>query len=353
MSIFVKYLKISDYADIPENLRDTDNYLQKIFFSISSKEYNIKEKYLFFYKTLKNIFLAERQKIHFINIFCKIQQIYLSLNRFAYIYKYKKSCIIVNYDMELTQITENGKHVFTLFQNKHRYLFMIKDLVKIIINSLTNTCHFFTEPLSCKNPYNNVILNKSTLYNIYFFIPKCPEILHKYFLTNFNISEFKIQYSYLLRDYTLNRYLKNESIEVLQDDVFDMIDEFNHTYRADRRMRIEINNDFPAKELVDIMRPYLKLFLKGKYSLIASVKKQCNNLLECQLVRFQKFNPLFGRKKTSISYKFISNRENFTKFNLDRDLDLETLFNNELNIVFNTDHVIFDNPNNFMESHIL
>lgn len=344
MSIFVKYLKISDYVDIPENLCDTDNYLQQIFFSMSPKENNVKKKYLFFFKTIKNIFLAERQKKHFINIFCKIQQIYLSFNRFAYIYKYKKSCIIVNHDMELTNITEKGENVFTLFQNKHRYLFMIKDLIKIINNSLTNSYYFFIEPLSSKNPYNNIILNKSALYNIYFFIPKCPEIFHKFFLTNFNISEFKIQYSYLLREYTLNQYVENEPVDVLEDYVLDMIDEFNHSHRDDENMRIKIDEDFPSKDLVDIMKPYLKLYLKGKYSLIASVKKQSYNLLDNKLVRFHNFNPFFSKKNTSISYKFNS-KMNFTKFNIESNINFETLVNTELNISFNTDHVIFDNPN--------
>ena len=64
----------------------------------------------------------------------------------------------------------------------------------IINNALSNSPDFFSVPLVIKNPYNNVPFNKSTLYNIYFNIMSktyiVSELIHKFFLTNFDINKF-------------------------------------------------------------------------------------------------------------------------------------------------------------------
>ena len=297
-----------------------------------------KEKYHFFFQTTRNIFLTELHKKQFINIFCKIQKLYFAFNRMIYMYKYRKSTIIVNTDLSLTPICENGPDVICIFQNNHRYLFNVKDLIKIINNSLSNSCNFFVEPLICKNPYNNMSFNKSTLYNIYFYVRNYtkvyPEILHAFFLTNFDIYNLILQYSYLLREYTLNHYITNTSLKNLYYDIMDMIEEYNTNKK---RNPITIHDDFPKKELLDIMKPYLMLYLKSRYSLIENIKIEAELLLEKKLIRFYYFNPEFGRKKIVSTY-VLKNDKIVQEFSQE----------------FNKKHVGFYKKNDdFMNSHII
>ena len=143
---------------------------------------------------LNNIFLTEQQKEDFINIFCKIQKMYFALSRFAYIYRYNKAKVVVDTDLCLNKIDINNKNSICLFQEKNKYYFRINDLINIINNALSNSPDFFSVPLVIKNPYNNVPFNKSTLYNIYFNIMSktyiVSELIHKFFLTNFDINKF-------------------------------------------------------------------------------------------------------------------------------------------------------------------
>ena len=45
----------------------------------------------------------------------------------------------------------------------------LEELLKIIYVSLTNTSSFFSEPITIKNPYNNIPFDKSILFHIYIF----------------------------------------------------------------------------------------------------------------------------------------------------------------------------------------
>ena len=151
-------------------------------------------KFKFFIEGSQNsIFFNNDIKNEFSILFSKIQKIYKSFRRFAFIYKYKKARIVVNTDMTLNEISEKDRNIICIYQNKSKYLFHILDLINIINASLTNSYVFFAEPLHVKNPFNNLAFNKSTLYNIYFFIKfhtnLYPELVFKYFQTNFDLGE--------------------------------------------------------------------------------------------------------------------------------------------------------------------
>ena len=170
------------------------------------KDYSIQNKFTFLKDSLNNIFISEQIREEALNYFCRIQKIYNVFSRLAYNYKYKKAKIIIDSDLIMNPINENDKFTFCLFQNNYKYLFNIHELIKIINNSIANSCHFFYNPLQIKNPYNNIVLNKSTLYNIYFFIKMktliTPEIFYYFFKANFNINNFVKDYQHVLRDFS-------------------------------------------------------------------------------------------------------------------------------------------------------
>ena len=347
--ILKKILKIDDVVKIYDIniIKDNNNY--DFFIVLTScifiqKSYSIQNKFDFLNESLKNIFVTDEIKNLFLNLFCKVQKIYRGFSKFALFYKYKKGKLLIEYDLCLNPIKENDKNVFVLLQNNNKYLFNINDLIKIIHNSIANTSHFFNNPLPIKNPYNNVILNKSTLYNIYFYIRTKtllnPDLLFYFFKTNFNINQFTENHKFLIRNYAINNYLINSSNDKLSDDIEQMIENFNYTL-INKKNKIIIDDDFPKDLLIKIMKPYLNVFFLSEYSLLnANGRMKYKKLLQNKLVEFQNFNPTFGRK--IVKYVTIMNQEKILRKTVE---------------TFNSNHIVFHDKNkekkNFMESHNL
>ena len=338
--IIKRYFKLLD-----DNFQNFDS-LQKIiyFMLINKKEYSMEVKFKFFNVEINNIFLTEEQKEDFINIFCKIQKTYFALSRFAYIYKYNKAKVVVDTDLCLNPIDINNKNSICLFQEKNKYYFKINDLINIINNSLSNSPNFFSDPLITKNPYNNMPFNKSTLYNIYFNIITntkiIPELIHKFFLSNFDIDKFEKEYEYLIREHSIHKFVKNSNDITLYNSVLIMIDCYNDRYDFfynNKKNKIFIHPDFPKKKLVEIMRPYLLLYFLNNYSLISTTKINSKIMLYDKLKEFYNFNPCFGKKNIKIETHFSKNGKKKHK-----------------NIIsFNDKHIDFyKEDNNFLTSHI-
>jgi hypothetical protein len=311
--IIKKYFKITD--DIFQNL---DSLQKMIFFMfINKKERSLEIKFKYFINEINNIFLTEEQKEDFINIFCKIQKTYFALSRFAYIYKYKKAKIVVDFDLCLNPIDVNNKNSICLLQEKYKYYFRINDLINIINTALSNSPMFFSEPLISKNPYNNIPFNKSTLYNIYFNIISktfiVSELINKFFLSNFDLDKFEKDNEYLIREHAIQKYVKNTDIDTLYNSILLMIDNYNNDYNNDYNYnnanKILIHTNFSKKALVDVMRPYLILYYSYKYSLINTKKIHSKNILYKKLKDFYTFNPTFSRQYIKVQYYFLKNKK--------------------------------------------
>jgi hypothetical protein len=287
----------------------TIKYYIKMSFCLFEKEINVNNKYKKLSKTLDGFLLKEPQKqSEFIDYFYKIQKTYNTLNRFVYNYKCKKTKIVVNTDMGLNELSETDKNVICVIDNNSKYLFHVNDLIKIINVSLTNSYLFFSEPKSVKNPYNNLPFNKSTLYNIYFYIryktDYYPELFFKFFDCNFNLTKFKFLNENLLREYSIENYVYKSPVNIIEKDVRQMILTFNsYCKRIHLKNRILIDEEFPTNKLVTIMKPYLFLYCKSLYSFHPQIKKQYSDLFKLSMLRFNKFNPQFGRKRYKILYK--------------------------------------------------
>lgn len=311
------------------------------FFIFIQKEYSIQNKYKLLHETINNIFHTTEIKEMFFNYFNKIQKTYHAFSRLAFIYKYKKAKIMIDIDLFMNELKENDKYVYCLFQNNCKYLFNIRDLIKIIDNSIANSCHFFNAPIPIKNPYNNIVLNKSSLYNIYFFIRRktilYPEIFYYFFKCNFNLNNFIKTHQNILRNFSIKTHLKNSNKNTLCDNIEYMIDEYNSLIKY-RKYQIVIDGSFPKDLLIDIMKPYLELFLISQYSLIYRDRINAKKMLKNKLYNFNKYNPLFSRK-----IYVISNMPNITQ----RTRPIEY---NKTHISFYESENIKDR-NEFMSSH--
>jgi len=300
-------------------------------------------KFKFFIEGSQNsIFFTNDIKDEFSILFSKIQKIYNSFRRIAFIYKYKKARIVVNTDMTLNEISEKDRNIICIYQNKSKYLFHILDLINIINASLTNSYVFFAEPLHVKNPFNNLAFNKSTLYNIYFFIKfhtnLYPELVFKYFRTNFDLTFFLYHNEPLVREYAIQNYVMKSPKNIIHKEIKQMLLKYNSRYK-EKKNKIVIDPDFPLDKLIKIMKPYLLLYLNTSYSLIPLIKQNSKTELTYKLKKFQTFNPGFGRKIIVLKYKSL-NICNFNRSLLKPDYD------------FDDKHVPFNTITDFTTSHL-
>jgi len=305
--IINKILKIENNNFFKYNTTDNICPLLKMLLSfgfqnIINEDIPLFKKKFKLLKDILNSFIIKNcREEEVITYFFKIQRTYNALNRFIFLYKFKKASTIVNTDMCLNEICETDKNVICIYQENAKYLFKILDLLKIINMSLINSQNLFASPLCIKNPYNNLPFGKHILYYIYsFLIEKTKlvfklnetELFLKFHRCHFNLTDFLSKYEYLLREKTIENSIKNDVNNDLYKKNMEMINEFNKN--KSNKNKICIDEKFPKNKINNIFNPYLNIYLNSKYLLIPTLKYKASCELENKLQKFQKYNPLFG-----------------------------------------------------------
>jgi hypothetical protein len=259
----------------------------------------VKYKFTFLKNVLENIFQSDKTKDLYFSYFSKIQKTHFAFMRFVRLYKYKKAVVQISSDLYMNELDEKHPNVFVLFQNNCKYLFSASDLVNIMNNNLSNSYLFFSEPLVPKNPYNNIALDKATLYNIYFFMKNrpfaMPVLYQQFFNVNFDLEIFREDNEQLIREESIKRYVYSTSPNILYNTVVSMIETLksnNPKYKI-----LCIHKNFPKNKLVEIMRPYLHLYYLSKFYVVGTEK--ITNSYEILVKKFDlfiRYNPYFGRK---------------------------------------------------------
>lgn len=326
------------YINKYENTKTTENcFVKNMLYSfITTTESNSltpTSKFNYLKLIIFNDFFNSETKDLFLDNFMRVQRNYYIIMRTLRNYRFRKAKIQVSTDIFLNPINISDKNVFVLFQNNNKYLFTISDLVNIVNSSLGHTDYFFSKPLICKNPYNNIPFNKADLYNIYFFMKSSniiiPILFHNYFMANFSLSKFKLENEDIIREYAIKDYINTSSEQVLRSKILQMI---RSNYYSDN---IKIHNDFPSSKLIKIMKPYLKLYLHSLYSTETNKKISYDILLNKKIKEFVKFNPRFGRKVITGNNK----KDGKKKFYINKIEDKYIPFNNNYD-------------NNFMNNHL-
>ena len=286
---------------------------------------------------LSNMFLNESKKEEILNIFHNIQKFIHAIYRLKYIWKWKRANIYNTEDLYMNPIHIGDKNTTIILQNNTKYIFHIRELIGSINTSLSNCCHFFLEPLTCKNPYTNIPFDKSSLYNIYFAIREStfimPPILHQFFLSDFHLSNFAINNEHLLNKEYLRTYVNNNCIDDVRERVIEMFGEHH--------IAIKIIKSFPNDILLKIMKPYLNLYYISIYSLNEYQKMHHYKILNRKLVEFIKYNPTFGRKKIRLI--------DIKPFSKEKKVDI---YFDDKHILFNKSFDCDNSSTLFMSSHL-
>ena len=264
-------------------------------FSFIIENNNTQSKFLAIQNVLNNIFLSSENKEYIFNIFNTTQKIRHSFSKLLYIYKFKKATVKIEKDLLWNDIdVNNNNNNIIIFQNNAKYLFTLRDLRILIINSITNFQNGESNPTECKNPFNNLPFTKSNLYNIYFALRKSnmpiSVIIHQYFLCDFDLELFKIENEVLIIDNYVEKYMNTSSNEILFDKIVYMLKKY--------QPKVRIDVDFPKEQLIRIMKPYLYLFIIYiNYPDGIDKKRVVDILLKKLFKGFYCYNPLFGKKK--------------------------------------------------------
>jgi len=98
-----------------------------------------------------------------------------------------------------------------------------------------------------------------------------------------------------IRDIAIKKFVTNSPTNVLYEEILDMINEYFYDPQEDKC--IEIDKEFPKQHLIQIMRPYLYVFLMGEYHIHGSEKRtQSKRVFRRAKQIFMNYNPRFGEQ---------------------------------------------------------
>lgn len=252
----------------------------------------------------------------FVSIYCKLRRICRAFTLLARIWQIRKIPIRQKTDLYMNELEPQHSNTFQLVQPNGVYYFALNNLSRIIVDAITHQQGMFIEPLNAKNPYTNSPLSKTELFNIYLTLrlkgAKINAFLQKFYDCEFNIYEFRLRHETELRDYAVKQYVRSANTTELYMDLCDML--------SVNKMQKRINPDaeFPKKDFVETMMPYLEMYFLGRYSFSSMTRLHANKRLKSHLQKFAATNPYYGKKLEIIPRLFVPSPNNSSQRNLRR-----------------------------------
>jgi hypothetical protein len=255
-------------------------------------------KFHFLKSVLESPIYGSKIKYDFFLSFFQIQKVFWKFKRLLFLWKFKKAQTQIETDLLLQEIPKCKTTSICILHEGKKYWFLYRDLMKLIVNSISNSSSFFAAPIAVKNPYNNTIFPKSVLYSIYFGLLQTkyfiPTIIHHYFKCNFDLSKFTIDYEHVIRENAIKNYVTNLLPEDAVYFIKKMLKSYNSTLPS--KYHIVLDPEFPKEKTINVFKRYLIDYFSFDYSIVVSVKLSSLVRLKNELLRFRKLNPGFGRK---------------------------------------------------------
>jgi hypothetical protein len=119
-----------------------------------------------------------------------------------------------------------------------------------------------------------------------------PTLIHQFFSCGFQLDRFEEENKTLLCETIIQAFLNHPGeLEKKCDFIHNMFCSIDYGKQI-----IIIDKGFPKQKLVDIMKPYLRLFILSMYSTYDEDHIFYERQLKRKLRQFYNFNPKFGRK---------------------------------------------------------
>lgn len=291
---------------------------------------------------INSSFLSECDKQAYLMYVNKYMKTINGFRRLKLLYENKFYPTRFNIELEsMNELDINHKHTICIIQEKSKYYYKIQDIIKIINNRLCHSPNFFCNSLAILNPYTNIPFNKSTLYNIYFFIKNKTmiksELFEIFFNENFELFSFKEKHASTIITHYVKSFVKNIENDHLLRGIKRMIKFINRCINKEHK--ILLSDDFPINIILTAFRPYYELFLNFMYCNDSQQKYNYKHMFLYKIEKFIMFNPFFGRTKikvirgdnnTIIQKQSIPIRSNFIPFNTKNDIQVHKFLNNHI-----------------------
>ena len=243
------------------------------------------------------------------------QRHYHSLLKFVHIVKMRYTKAKNQFDLLLRPINEKDKTAYIILQGNTKYLFRVSEFQQIIVTCISNTEEYFPEILDIKNPYNNMKITHTILYDFYFYLKtnnyKIDELFNAYFNSNFNSKEYLSKYEVIIRDRSITQEIKTAHHDKLYPYVIRMFLQYARHLKG-----IHISCGFPRKKLVELMKPYLQLyFYQLYYPRDLPRKYESEDALIKRLKELALISPDFGKRTLTNETSSDGNLICYVKYN--------------------------------------
>jgi hypothetical protein len=235
---------------------------------INIKCMNCPKKKFKLFRSILNV-SCDDTRDEFITKFCDIQKIYHTLTKCMRLKNVKFSDI--KHDLLYNEFTSYKEHLkINLTHNNTYYTFLLRDLHKIWLNSLTKNDIMIPMPIILKNPYDNLHFTDNNLYNIYFAMlfngMHIDPLIHLYFKCGFNLKQFLNEnyihlYEIALYDYT-------EQTLNINRNMYTFIALIKHAYpQHTRNIYVDCTIDFGVKRYcIEQLKPVLQNYCMLRFA---------------------------------------------------------------------------------------
>ena len=250
------------------------------------------------YDVLKNFLdnpcQRTNEKMQLVDLFRKTQAVLNTFRKFYNNHSAKKAiCYDCTTDLDLEPLyLIKDKLKFKFIQDNTLFTFTNKDLLKIISNSLLHHDNFFADALFPKNPYTNVKISKTILYNFYFYLLKnnfrIPEVFRRFYYCNFDLNVFMRKHDSYIRETSIDNYHKQISMKQHYEEIILFL-------RSIQIDCIYIHIDFPKKSVIDAFSKIYRHHLHSRFDLSADNRRYHCRKFRSLLNEFMNKNKTFGR----------------------------------------------------------
>jgi hypothetical protein len=283
----------SIYLAVSNSLFRKEGYIPH-FLNFQAFDFERRSKYEVMVSFMMNQQYTMVDKEQFMMIFQKAQVICSMFRKFIGNYRLKRAVEFDNqFDLSLEPMYYfSNKQKFVMLHTKTKYTFTVKELLKIIQDSLLSHDNFFPDPKIPKNPYNNLPFTNTNLLNFYFYLReqniRIPDFFERFFRTQFILPRFLRENELFIRHNAIKNYHKG----LMQDDLYE---ETILLLRSFKLVNLIIHIDFPRQEVIDKVLPILQSFWHSEYEMTTRSRTFYRSKMMVDLDKFLKNNINFGR----------------------------------------------------------
>lgn len=250
----------------------------------------------------ENPFLTSAMRDQLNSVYFCLRKCRRGFQRLVQHWRFRRAPVQIRTDLFLNDIDVAAPTTFALLQQNHLYYFTLQNLTHMIKDAMLYGHLFFAEPRMVKNPYNNLPLTKSDMYNIYFAVReqyvRVPEILDRLFAVEFDVYLFKRKNYPWLRNQAIARSLRESSASTIRQ----VVEQMFHDYGVHSNNPVNIDPGYPIKQLMEEMVHYLELYYRVQYSSCDHDREVCDNELTRRIALIEMQYYQYGQRKSATEF---------------------------------------------------